>query len=457
MRDPTEENSMSKQSILIKGGRIIDPSQGVDTIGDLLIERGLIRGIDGQIPSPEGAEIIEADGKVVSPGFVDLHCHLREPGYEDQETIATGTRAAARGGFTTVCAMPNTDPPTDSWGAVDFVLRKARDEGVARVLPIGCVTKASRGKELAEMWELFQAGVVGFSDDGHPVADSNIMRQALSYSSSQGLPIINHCEVPELFKGGAMNEGWVSNRLGIRGIPNSAEEIMAARDIALTELTGGRLHLAHVSSAGTLDLVRRAKEKRITVTCEVTPHHLTLGDEAILGCQNGDSPFEALTSRAYDTSAKVNPPLRSIRDVEAMVEGLRDGVIDFVATDHAPHNQTRKLCTFDDAAFGISVLETAFGSLMSLVHAGRIGLPLLIEKLTVSPARFLGRNDLGTLRKGALADVTVFDPDAEWVVDASRFASKGKNTPLDGWTLKGMVEMTIVGGVIVYASGDQNV
>ena len=448
---------MSRTSILIKGGRIIDPSQGLDTIGDLLVERGLIRGINGQIRSPEGAEIVEAHGKVVSPGFVDLHCHLREPGYEDQETIATGTRAAAIGGFTTVCAMPNTNPATDSWGAVEFVLRKARDEGAVRVLPIGCVTKASKGEELAEMWELSHAGVVGFSDDGRPVADSNIMRQALSYSSSQGLPVINHCEVSELFEGGAMNEGWVSNRLGIRGIPNSAEEIMAARDIALTELTRGRLHLAHVSSAGTLDLVRRAKERGINVTCEVTPHHLTLSDEVILGHRNGGAPFEALTSRAYDTRAKVNPPLRGTADVEAMIEGLRDGVIDFVATDHAPHNQVKKLCTFDDAAFGISVLETALGSLMSLVHAGGIGLPLLIEKLTDAPARFLGRNDLGTLRKGAPADVTVFDPDAEWVVDASRFASKGKNTPLDGWTLKGRVVMTIVGGAIAYSSGNQNV
>ena len=441
--------------LLIRGGRVIDPDQGVDRIADVLVEDGVIKGVERNIEPPDGARTVDATRMVVSPGFIDLHCHLREPGYEDQETIETGTAAAARGGFTTVCAMPNTNPATDSWATVEFVLRKARDEGSVRVLPIGCVTKGSKGEELSEMWELSQAGVIGFSDDGHPVADSNIMRQALSYSSAQGLPIINHCEVPELFSGGAMNEGWISNRLGIKGIPNSSEEIMAARDITLAELTGGRLHLAHVSTAGTVELVRRAKDNGLKVTCEVTPHHLTLCDETVLGLSGPDQcgPFDPLTPLAYDTHAKVNPPLRRHGDVEAMVQGLADGTIEFVATDHAPQNRVFKLCTFDEAAFGISVLETALGSLMSLVHTGKVTLPLLVEKLTAAPARFLGRDDLGSLREGATADVTIFDPDAEWVVDAGRFASKGKNTPLDGTTLKGQVMATVVGGELVYDAG----
>ena len=442
--------SESMKPLLIKGGRVVDPSQGIDKVADLLLQDGLVRGIDGQIGPTEGARVIDAAGKVVCPGFVDLHCHLREPGYEDKETIATGTAAAARGGFTTVCAMPNTNPAIDSPAAVEFVLRKASDEGSVRVLTIGCVTKGSKGRELAEMGELAQAGVVGFSDDGNPVVDANIMRQALSYSSAQGLPVINHCEVPELFQGGSMHEGWISNRLGVKGIPASAEEIMVSRDIALAELTGGRLHLAHVSTAGTVDLVRQAKSKGLAVTCEVTPHHLTLSDEAVMGIRNGGSTFDPLTSSAYDTHAKVNPPLRGRSDVAAMVEGLRDGTIDLVATDHAPQNRVHKLCTMDEAAFGISVLETALGSLMSLVHSGGIELPWLIERMTAAPARFLGRSDLGTLREGVQADVTIFDPDAEWVVDAESFASRGKNTPLDGDTLKGQVVATIVGGEVAY-------
>ena len=440
--------------ILIKGGRIIDPSQAADQVADLLVQDGLVRQMAQHITPPDKAQVINASGLVVTPGFIDLHCHLREPGFEYKETIATGTAAAARGGFTTLCAMPNTDPTMDTRSTVDFVLQKAQEEGVVRVLPIGCVTKGSKGKQLAEMGALAQAGAIGFSDDGHPVADPNMMRQALSYSLSLGLPVINHCEVPELSNGGSMNEGWVSNRLGIKGIPNSAEEIMVARDIALAELTGGRLHLAHISTAGSLELVRQAKGKGLSVTCEVTPHHLTLSDEAALGNRDGGSPFDPLTSRAYDTNAKVNPPLRSRGDVEAMVQGLKDGAIDFIATDHAPHNRVEKLCSFDEASFGISVLETALGSLMSLVHAGEIDLPLLVERLTAAPARFLGRDDLGTLTEGAPADVTIFNTDPEWVVDASSFASKGKNTPLDGATLKGQVIATIVGGEIKYNAMD---
>ena len=441
--------------LLIKGGRLIDPSQGIDGIADLLVKDGVVSGMAQHIDPPEHAEVIDATGMIVSPGFIDVHCHLREPGFEDKETIATGTLAAARGGFTTVCAMPNTNPTMDTASTLEYVLRKARDEAVVRVLPIGCVTKQSKGAELAEMGELAEAGAIGFSDDGNPVVNSNIMRQALSYSSALGLPIINHCEEPSLFHGGSMNEGWISNRLGIKGIPNSAEDIMVARDINLAELTGGRYHVAHLSTAGALELVRRAKERGMkNVTAEVTPHHLTLTDEAILGRtaeSNGSTgAYAPLTPAAYDTTAKVNPPLREQADVDAMIQGLRDGVIDLIATDHAPHNRTDKQCTFHEAAFGISTLETALGQLMSLVHGDAIDLPLLIEKMTLAPARFLRRTDIGTLRQGAPADITIIDPETEWVVDTTQFASKGKNTPLQGATLRGKVHATLVAGEVVY-------
>ena len=359
--------------VLVKGGRIVDPAQGMDERGDLLILDGVVAVIQTEIASPDGARVIDAAGLVVCPGFIDLHCHLREPGFEYKETIATGTRAAARGGFTTVCAMPNTDPVMDSRAVVDFVLRLAREEGAVRVLPIGAVTAGSRGAALTEMAELAEAGAVGFSDDGHPVADANVMRQALSYASGLGLPIINHCEVPELSAGGVMNEGWVATRLGLKGLPRSAEEAMVARDIALAETTGGRLHVAHASTAGTVELVRQAKERGLKVTCEATPHHLTLTDETVLG--RGAAAYEPLSVSAYDTNAKVAPPLRSRPDVEAMVEGLRDGTVDLIATDHAPHASIEKMCTFDEAANGISVLETALGSLMSLVHSGALTCP----------------------------------------------------------------------------------
>ena len=434
--------------VLVRGGRIVDPARGLDRVADLLIEGEAIAGIDAHI-AREDAQIVDAAGLVVCPGFIDLHCHLREPGFEYKETIATGTLAAARGGFTTVCAMPNTSPVMDTRATVEFVLSRASGEGVVRVLPIGAVTKGSRGAELAEMVELADAGVVGFSDDGHPVANANVMRQALSYSSSLGLPIINHCEVPELSADGVMNEGWTANRLGMRGIPNASEEAMVARDISLLETVGGRLHIAHASTAGTVELVRRAKERGIAVTCEVTPHHLTLTDETVLGGAGVHSAFEPLTEAAYDTNAKVAPPLRSRGDVAAMVEGMRDGAVDFVATDHAPHGRTDKLCTFDEAANGISVLETALGSVMSLVHDGALTLPLAVDRLTAAPARFLGM-DLGTLKPGSPADVTIFDPDAEWLVDPTDFASKGKNTPLAGTTLRGRVITTIAGGEVVY-------
>ena len=439
-------------AILIRGGRVIDPSQNMDAIGDLLVIDGRVAEVAPSLDAPENARVVEASGLVVTPGFIDLHTHLRDPGFEYKETIATGTRAAAAGGFTTLCAMPNTEPTMHTRATVEYVLQKARDEGAVRVLPIGCVTKNSAGKELAEMEELAEAGCIGFSDDGHPVADANIMRQALSYAAGLGLPIINHCETPELFANGHMNEGWVSNRLGIRAAPNSAEDTMVARDISLAELTGGHVHIAHISTADAVETVRRAKRRGVRVTCEVTPHHLTLTDEAVMGVHDG-ARYAPLSAAAYDTNAKVNPPLRERSDMEAMIEGLADGTIDLIATDHAPHGQTEKLTTFEEAAMGISNIETAFGSAMKLVHAGLVDLPLIIEKLTAAPAAFLTRPDIGTLRPGASADVAIFDPDAEWVVDTASFISKGKNSPLDGQTLRGRVVATMCGGEMVYSEG----
>lgn len=437
------------ETIIIKGGRVIDPAQGLDLTADVVLANGVVKDINSRRRTRASGTVIDATGLVVTPGFIDLHCHLREPGFEYKETIASGTLAAARGGFTAVCAMPNTEPVMDSRAVVDFVLERARSEGFVRVMAIGAVTKGSLGKQLSEMGELAQAGVVGFSDDGHPVSDDSMMRQALSYSTSLGLPIINHCESLDLSGGGDMNEGWVSNRLGLMGIPNSAEEAMVARDIFLAGTTGGRLHIAHASTAGTVDLVRRAKERGLNVTCEATPHHLTLGHEAVLGDRGVNGPFSPLTQAAYETNAKVAPPLRTREDIEALVQGLADGTVDFVATDHAPHATTEKVTTFSEAANGISILETALGSLMSLVHEGKVSLPTLIERLTAAPASFLGVG-LGTLKTGSPADVTIFDPDAEWLVNATSFASKGKNTPLDGATLKGRVMTTIVGGAVRY-------
>ena len=445
------------EALLVRGARIVDPSAGLDQEGDLLVVGGRIHHVgssvrDGDIPP--GCGVVSGVGLVACPGFIDLHAHFREPGYEHKETVATGSMAAARGGFTTVCCMPNPNPPMDSSSVVEYVLGKAREAGTVRVLPIGCVSKGRAGHELAEMWEMAQAGVVGFSDDGSPVADPNLMRQALTYSRGLGLPIINHCQDTGLSQGGVVNEGWLSHRLGLHGWPAAAEEVMVARDIALAELTGGRLHLAHLSAAGSVELVRRAKERGIPITAEVTPHHLTLDESWVLG-HDKDGPLAgSLTLLAYDTNGKVNPPLRTRRDQEALIGGLRDGVIDAIATDHAPHAITDKLVTFDDAEFGISGLETALGALLGLVRRGDISLEVLVERLTLGPQRVLGDGykQLGTLRRGAPADVVLFDPDQEWLVRADEFASKGKNTPLEGVTLKGKVVATIAGGKLVYSA-----
>ena len=427
------------KSLLIHSGHIIDPSQGIDEIGSLLITEGKISwlGRGGVIPPQPDYDVLHAQGLIVCPGFVDLHCHLRQPGFEEKETIATGTRAAARGGFTTICCMPNTNPPLDNQTTVDYVKSTAATEGVVRVLPIGCISRGRKGQELAPMGELASAGVIGYSDDGEPASNSRLMRQALDYSRALDLPIIDHCEDMSLTKGGQINEGTISTKLGLRGIPAAAEEIIVTRDLALAELTGGRLHIAHVSTEGSVDLIRRAKEKGIKVTAEVTPHHLTLTEEKVIG---------------YDTNAKVNPPLRTKRDIQALIQGLKENVIDIIATDHAPHTKADKLCEFDLAAFGISGFETALGSLMSLVHDGQITLATLIAKLTREPSRIIGNKygRLGTLAVGAPADITIFDPDLEWIVDTKAFASKGKNTPLAGSRLKGKVMATISQGKLAY-------
>lgn len=421
------------KDLIIKGGRVIAPSQKLDKVADVLISGGRVKAVGKDITA-SGAEVIDAKGKTVCPGFIDMHVHLRQPGYENKETISTGTQAAARGGFTTVCCMPNTSPAIDNLPMVEYIKSVAAKEAVVRVLPIGCITRGRKGEELADMMEMAQAGVIGFSDDGSYVKNPRMMRRAMEYSLPLGLPLIEHCEDPDLVMDGVMNEGIIATRLGVCGVPNAAEEAAVARDIILAELTGAWLHVAHVSTAGSVELVRQAKKRGIKVTAEVTPHHLTMTEERLLG---------------YNTNARVNPPLRTQKDIDALIEGLNDGTIDIIATDHAPHTRNDKLCEFGMAAPGMTGLETALGSLMGLVHAGRIDLNLLIAKLTTEPAKILGR-DFGTLTEGAPADIVIFDSEKEWMVDAAKFASKGHNTPLDGETLKGKVMATVCGGRVVY-------
>jgi dihydroorotase len=435
--------------LLIRGGRVLDPANRVDLArGSVLVEDGRIVavGAEAALREPQGERTIDASGLVVCPGFIDLHTHLREPGFEYKETIESGTRAAARGGFTTVCAMPNTDPPLDSKASVDYVLARAREAGVVRVLPIGCVTKGRAGKLLAELGELAEAGCAGFSDDGSPVGDAAIMRRALEYASTFALPVIDHCEDPQL-AGGVMHEGWVATRLGLKGIPSASEESAIARDLALARQSGAHVHIAHISTAGGVALVRQAKAEGIHVTAEVTPHHLAFTHEAVMRRPG----FEGL---AYDTNAKMYPPLRSEEDVQACIEGLRDGTIDAIATDHAPHAVQEKLCEFDEAAFGMVGLETALGLAMSATSAG-LTFERIIEALTIGPARALALDrrieGIGSLNVGAPADIVLVDPSREWTVEPADFASKGKNTPLGGQTLRGRVVATVYGGEVVYA------
>jgi len=423
--------------LLIPNGRLLDPGQGIDETGSLFISEGRIGWLSqGKLPRTD-YDILDARGLIVCPGFIDFHCHLRQPGFEEKETIASGTQAAARGGFTTVCAMPNTTPPQDTPSVIDYVKSTAASQGAVRVLPIGCVSKERKGQEAVDFTALASAGVIAFTDDGEPVSNSRLMTQALEFSRLLGLPIIDHCEDKSLTGGGQMNQGALSTKLGLGGIPAVAEESMVNRDLALAEHSGGHLHIAHVSTAGSVELIRRAKKRGVRVTAEVTPHHLTLTEETVAG---------------YNTSAKVNPPLRTREDINALIKGLNDRVIDIIATDHAPHTRADKEIEFTRAAFGISGLETALGSLMGLVHRGELALPVLIASLTSEVAKIIGdkHGRLGTLAVGAPADVTLFDPNKEWLVAPNTFASKGKNTPLAGATLKGKVMATIYGGKIVY-------
>jgi len=424
--------------ILIEGGRVIDPANTVDDVLDVLIEDGRIAAVGPSRSARDAAppdRVLDARGKVVCPGFVDLHVHLREPGREDKETIATGTRAAARGGFTTVCCMPNTSPVNDNQSVTEFILDRARREGSVNVFPVGAITKGQQGAELAEIGELVRAGCVAISDDGKPVMNAEIMRRALEYAGMFGVPVIQHAEDLHLTGTGVMHEGLVSTELGMRGIPAASEAVIVARDLLLTELTGGRYHVAHITTAEALRLVRDGKAKGLKVTCEVCPHHFALTDEAV---------------RTFSTNAKMSPPLRSARHVEAIKAGLRDGTIDAIATDHAPHTIQEKEQEFDYAPNGIIGLETAFGLTITVLVEGEVlSLSQAIARLTCEPARVFNLPK-GTLAVGADADVTIVDPTREWVVDVKRFASKSRNSPFHGWKMRGEVLATIVGGKVVW-------
>jgi dihydroorotase len=427
--------------LLLKGGRVIDPVQGLDATLDVLITEGTIAEVAPRI-APRGAPVLGLKGFVVCPGFIDIHTHLREPGREDKETIATGTRAAAAGGFTAVCAMPNTDPVNDTAGITRAIVEKARAEGAVRVYPIGAITRGQKGEELAEYGDLKEAGCVAVSDDGHPVASARVMRRALEYAKAFDLAVIDHCEEPTLAEKTCMNEGPVSTALGLRGVPAAGEAVMVERDVLLAELTGGRVHIAHLSAAASVDAVRRGKARGVRVTAEATPHHLFLTDEAV-------------RETGYDTNTKMNPPLRSEADREAVVAGLRDGSIDCIATDHAPHTVDDKKVEFDQAANGIVGLETAVALCLDrLVGRGLVDLPHLVALLSANPARVLGLPG-GTLSPGSPADVTVLDLARKRQVDAARFESRGRNTPFDGWILKGWPVMTIVGGRVAWKDARQ--
>jgi dihydroorotase len=423
--------------MLIRGGRVVDPSQGMDAVLDVLLAGGTVARVGELIEAPEGAEIVDAAGLVVAPGLIDVHVHLREPGQEHKETIRSGARAAAAGGFTAVVAMPNTDPPIDSPAAVGFVRAAGLQAGGARVYPSGCITLAQAGEQLTEFGELIGAGAVCVTDDGRPVSNAGMMRMALEYAQTFDLPVAVHAEELALSRGGSMNEGIVATRLGLTGIPNISEDVMIARDLMLAELTGGRLHIQHVATRGGVQLIRAAKERGVRVTAEGSPHHFTLTDEAV---------------GSYRTNAKMNPPLRSEADRDAVRQGVADGTLDVIATDHAPHHYDEKEQAFEDAPNGIVGLETALGlAYTELVESGMMTLPALVERMSCAPARALSLPG-GTLREGSPADVTVFDPRVEWTVDPAKFLSMGRNTPFGGRTLRCRAVLTVVGGAAVWSA-----
>jgi dihydroorotase len=431
---------------LLRGGRVVDPASGVDGVHDVLIADGRIERIGRDLPH-DGAEVIEiASGLVVCPGFIDMHVHLREPGQEHKETVATGVAAAVAGGFTAVACMPNTSPVNDNANVTALILARAADANLARVYPIGAVTKGSKGELLADIAELKQAGCVAITDDGHPVSTALMLRRALEYAGMFGMPVIEHCEDPTLKGDGVAHEGFHASSLGLRGIPGAAEALGVERGVLLSELTGSHFHVAHMSARASIRGVRKAKDAGVRVTCEVTPHHFTLTDERL------EDPI------AYDTNLKMNPPLREAADRDAMLAGISDGTVDVIATDHAPHHYDEKQVEFDRAPFGITGLETAISlSLDRLVHAGLVRLARLVELMSVNPARIL-RIPGGSLAPGSPADITILAPDMKVRIDAKKMRSRSKNTPFDGWELRGGVAATIVGGRTVFANdGFQNV
>ena len=425
--------------MLIRGGRVIDPSQSVDDVQDVLLVDGLVAAVGQGIDPPEGAEEIDAKGLIVTPGLIDVHVHLREPGGEHKETIATGARAAAAGGFTSVCAMPNTDPVVDDPAGVGFVLAQGAAADAARVYPMGAISVGQEGKRLAAIGEMVGAGAVGITDDGNPVMDSGLMRRALEYAQAFDIPVADHPEDLGLSGYGVMNEGLVATRLGLHGKPNASEDVHIVRDLLLAELTGGHIHLQHISTAYGVEAIRQAKARGVRVTAEATPHHLILTDERVEG---------------FDTDAKMNPPLRSPQDREAVRQGLADGTLDVYATDHAPHHYDEKEQAFADAPNGIIGLETSLGlGLTHVVGEGLIDLPTLIQRMSVAPAEAFSLPG-GTLAPGSPGDVTIIDPEDTWTVDRDLFVSKSRNTPFHGWELKGRAHYTIVGGVVVWRADD---
>ena len=424
-------------SLLIKNGRVVDPASGHDGPADVLIEDGRVAAVARSLDR-DGAQVLDATGLVVAPGFIDMHVHLREPGIEHSETIETGARAAAAGGFTSICCMPNTLPVNDNATVTSYIIERARQHAAVNVFPIGAITKNSAGEELAAFGSMKNAGIVAISDDGRPVMNARVMRRAMQMAKSFDLPVIDHCEDLNLSAGGEMHEGVQSTRLGLRGIPGSSEDVMVARDILLAETTGARFHVAHISSRHSIHMVQFAKKRGLPVTCEATPHHFSLTDADIA---------------SYDSSYKMKPPLRTDCDVAAVYEGIVSGTVDAIATDHAPHPGSEKMQEFEKCPFGIIGLETALGlALEKLVHSGKITLMRLVELFTVGPARVL-HMDRGTLAPGVAGDVTIFDTERAWTYDVNRSFSKSKNTPFDGWKFRGGPVATVVGGKVVWALG----